>query len=214
MLSLQYPYITYAIMGLTILLSYQANTDASFKQKMIFYPYAIKRRGEFYRFLTGGLIHADWLHLGMNMYVLFMFGQLAEFYFMSQFGALGWFLYPAMYFLAIPIAETYSYVKHHDNAYYMSLGASGAVSAVVFASILFNPLAEMGIILIPFFIPGFIMGTLYLIYSNVMAQRASDNIGHNAHFYGAVFGLLFPAMFKPKLFIHFLDQIQQWLSNL
>ncbi len=214
MLNAEYPYITYAIMAITILLSWQANQNAAFKQKLIFYPYAIKRRGEFYRFITGGLIHADWMHLGINMYVLYMFGQLAEFYFIAKFGALGWFLYPAMYLLAIPIAETYSYIKHHDNAYYLSLGASGAVSAVVFASILFNPLAEMGIIFIPFFIPGFIMGTLYLIYSNVMAQRAQDNVGHNAHFYGAVFGLIFPALFKPTLFIHFLDQIQRWLSNL
>lgn len=214
MLSADAPYITYAIMVLTIILSYQANQDAGFKQKLIFYPYAVKRRGEYYRFLTGGLIHADWLHLGMNMYVLYMFGGLAEFYFISKFGTLGWVLYPVMYFLAIPIAETYSYLKHHDNAYYMSLGASGAVSAVVFASILFNPLAKMGIILIPFFIPGFIMGTLYLIYSHVMAERARDNIGHNAHFYGAIFGLIFPALFKPKLFMYFIDQIQQWLSNL
>lgn len=216
MLNADAPYITYAIMALTIILSWQANNDASFKQKLIFYPYAVKRRGEFYRFLTGGLIHADWLHLGMNMYVLYLFGASAEFYFIAKFGSLGWVLYPLMYLMAIPIAETYSYLKHHDNGYYMSLGASGAVSAVVFASILFDPLWPIGFIFLPedLYPPGFIMGTLYLIYSHVMAERARDNIGHNAHFYGALFGLIFPALFKPKLFMHFLDQIQQWLSNL
>ena len=95
----------------------------------------------------------------------------------------------------------------------MSLGASGAVSAVVFASILFNPMAEMGIILIPIYFPGFIMGLLYLIYSNIMARRGRDNIGHNAHFYGALFGLLFPALFKFDLFKFFIYQIQQWISS-
>lgn len=214
MFDVQYPYITYGLMAITILLSYFANQDASFKRRMIFYPYDIKRRNEYYRFLTGGLIHADWMHLGVNMFVLYMFGAKAEFAFLSVFGAFGWFLYPAMYLLSIPIAETYSYVKHHDNPMYMSLGASGAVSAVVFASILFSPLDKMGLLLIPVMIPGFIMGILYLLYSNLMARRAQDNIGHNAHFYGALFGLLFPVMFKPALFLYFIYQIQSWISNL
>ena len=214
MLEVQHAYVTYALMAITILLSWQANENATLKRKLIFYPFAVKRYREYYRFLTGGFIHADWMHLIINMYVLYMFGELAEFYFVTTFGMLGWVLYPLMYLLAIPIAETYSYIKHHDNAYYMSLGASGAVSAVVFASILFNPLAEMGIILIPIYFPGFIMGIFYLLYSNFMAHRAMDNVGHNAHFYGALFGLVFPGLFKPVLFLYFIDQIQAWVNNI
>ena len=214
MLDVQQPFITYGIMALTILLSWQANQNPSFKRKLIFYPFDVKRQGEWYRFMTAGFIHADWLHLGINMYVLYMFGTVAEFFFLATFGAVGWFLYPLMYFMAIPIAETYSYIKHHDNPYYMSLGASGAVSAAVFASILFNPMGGIGILFIPFYIPGFIMGLLYLLYSNFMARRNSDNIGHNAHFYGALFGLLFPCLFQPKLFLHFIDEIQLWLTSL
>ncbi len=215
MLDVQHPYITYAIMVLTILLSWQANQNPSLKRKLIFYPFNVKRDGEFYRFITGGLIHADWMHLFINMFVLFSFGAKVEFAFLTTFGALGWFLYPLLYFMAIPLASTYSYIKHHDNAYYMALGASGAVSAVVFASILFDPTAGLVLLFFPFFpTPAFIMGLLYLLYSSYMAKRASDNIGHDAHFYGAVFGFLFPLCFKPKLIVNFINLIEQWVANL
>jgi len=215
MLDVQHPFITYGIMALTILLSWQANQNPSFKRKLIFYPYNVKRDGEFYRFITGGLIHADWMHLIVNMVVLYLFGRHVEYYFLVQFGAVGWFLYPLLYFMAIPLASTYSYIKHHDNAYYMALGASGAVSAVLYSFILFMPLEPLRLLIFPFFpIPAVIMGLLYLLYSSYMAKRGSDNIGHDAHFYGAVFGFLFPLCFKPKLILNFTNQIEQWVANL
>lgn len=201
-------FITIIIIIITCITSIKAFQSRETTSKLVFSPYLIKRRGEWHRFLTSGFIHGSWVHLFFNMYVLFLFGSYTEKFFAAAFQQWGAILYVILYVLAIVLSEVYSYFKHQDNPYYASLGASGAISAIVFASIVFNPLMKIGLIFIPFFgIPAFIFGILYLLYSMYMAKNGQDHIGHYAHFYGAVFGFLFPIILKPSLALHFFDLV-------
>lgn len=199
--------LTFIIIILTCISSIAAFQNQSMMSRMVFSPYAIKRSSEWYRFITSGFIHGSWIHLFFNMYVLFLFGSITEDYFEYFYRELGGLFYVALYLIAIILSEVYSYFKHQDNAYYASLGASGAVSAILFASILFQPLSKIGLIFFPIGIPAFIFGVLYLLYSAYMAKQANDNIGHNAHFYGAVFGFIFPVVLKPMLIVNFFEQV-------
>lgn len=199
--------ITLLIIVLTCITSIAAFSNQQFMQKLIFSPYIIKRQKDWFRFLSSGFLHSNWMHLFFNMYVLFLFGQVTEEYFARLFDQAGATLYILFYTSAIMLSEVYSYFRHQDNPGYASLGASGAVSAVVFASILFQPLNKIGIIFFPIGIPGFVFGVLYLLYSMYMARNANDNVGHYAHFYGAVFGFIFPIVLKPELFLRFMQQI-------
>lgn len=204
------PIVTYVIIAATALTSIPAMNNFTMKRKLLFHPYAIKRYGEWYRFISSGFVHADWGHLLVNMFVLFSFGAVVEYEFSGIFGqALGPIMYLLLYMLAIPVAETYSFFKHKDNISYMSLGASGAVSAVLYASILMHPFSGIRFIFLPFFdIPAIVFGILYLAYSHYMSKKNIDNIGHDAHFYGAVFGFLFPICLRPQLFINFIEQVK------
>lgn len=202
------PYITYVIMAITALVSYKAFQDGSLKWRFMFNAYEIKRKKEWYRFFSHGLIHADWVHLGLNIYVLYLFGGTVETSFVAQFGLVkGIVNYLLLYIGGLAVSSFYSYAKHQDNTHYNALGASGAVSAVVFASIALFPMKELGIILIPFYIPGVIFGALYLLYSNYMAKKQMDNIGHDAHFWGALFGFVITFVFNPDLLSSFVNQI-------
>jgi membrane associated rhomboid family serine protease len=195
-------------MAITALVSYKAFQDSSLKWRFMFNAYEIKRKKEWYRFFSHGLIHADWVHLGLNIYVLYLFGGTVETSFVAQFGLVkGIVNYLLLYIGGLAVSSFYSYAKHQDNTHYNALGASGAVSAVVFASIALFPMKELGIILIPFYIPGVIFGALYLLYSNYMAKKQMDNIGHDAHFWGALFGFVITFVFNPDLLSSFVNQI-------
>ncbi|MBC8173968.1 MAG: rhomboid family intramembrane serine protease [Chitinophagales bacterium] len=207
--------ITIFIIIATVLASLSAFNNASIRDRAIFYPYGIQRRNEFFRFITSGFIHADWFHLLINMYVLYSFGELLEKYFLPAFFPnSARLVFLCIYFLGMIIADVPSYIKHRNDPTYRALGASGAVSAIVFACILFVPWPEDGgiqLFFIPIDIPPVIFGVLYLIYSAYMGRRGQDNIGHDAHFYGAVFGFIFPIILQPSLFTYFIDQIQERL---
>lgn len=200
--------ITIIIVIITCLTSYIAFTSVDHKNQFIFYPYAIHRDKEYHRFLSAGFIHADWMHLLFNMYVLYMFGGAVEEMYGVVFGKLGNLLYLLLYFGGMIMASLYDFFKYKDNALYRALGASGAVSAVVFSFIVFAPLAPLRFIFFPFFdIPAVVLGIAYLGYSYWAAQRGNDNIGHDAHFYGAIFGFLLTIALKPALAISFWGQI-------
>lgn len=203
--------MTLVLVILTALISIYGFNNSEFKMKTLFYPYEIKRSNDWYRFLTSGFLHADWIHLIINMFVLYQFGKIVELYFKLYFGDYSNILFLALYLSAIAVSSISTYIKHKDNSYYTSLGASGAVSAVVFAFILFNPLGKMGLIFIPVQIPGIIMGIGYLVYSYVMSNRGRDNINHEAHFYGAVYGIAFTGVLEPALFSHFFNQLIVYL---
>lgn len=199
--------ITLILVVITVLTSIAAFRDEQLFGKMLFLPYDVNRFGQYYRFLTSGFIHANWMHLGFNMYVLYIFGMFVELRFIELFGFAGAYFYLLMYLLAIVIAEIRSYFKHRHSGEYASLGASGAVSAVVFSAILFNPTGSIGIIFFPVTIPAIAFGLLYLAYSAYMSKYGSDNIAHSAHFYGAIFGLVFPGIIRPALFVEFFTHL-------
>jgi membrane associated rhomboid family serine protease len=175
-------------------------------------PYAVYHKKEWYRIISHGFLHADWVHLFVNMFVLFSFGKSVENIF-NQLAANGIIKsailsYALLYFISMIFATVTTIKKQKDNQFYNSIGASGAVSAVVFTSIFFQPLANLYFYaIIP--IPGIVFGVLYLGYSHYMSRRAGekDNINHDAHFIGAVFGFLFPLILDPKLINIFINQL-------
>ena len=196
------PIITYVILGLTCLTSYKAFEDPQLKQNLLFNAYAIKHRNEVYRLFSHSLIHADWMHLIFNSIVLYSFGQSVELEFVNHFGLLkGRVNYFLLYVGAIVVSSLYSYIKHQDNMYYNSLGASGATSAVLYSSIIIFPLHEI------YFLPGWQVGILYLMYSHYMAKKGADNIGHDAHISGALFGLGLTIFYNPDYFFNFFIKV-------
>jgi len=176
--------------------------------KLIFNPYVINGRKEWYRFVTHGFIHADYTHLAVNMWVLFIFGKNVEAVYSIYLNAMGTIAFILMYISAIVIASLSTFLKFKDNPTYNSLGASGATSAVIYASILLNPLGGIGMLFIPIYIPAVLFGVLYLVYSSYMGKRGGDYINHDAHFYGAVFGFVFTLMLRPQWGLDFIDQIK------
>jgi membrane associated rhomboid family serine protease len=177
--------------------------------RLIFNPYMIQVRRQWWRFFTCGFIHADWLHLGINMLVFWSFGQAVETYYGYVFEDKSVFYFILLYLGGIVISITPSYKKHLHNPGYNALGASGAVAAILFTAILFDPLKPIylyGIISIP----GIILGIAYLAYSYYMDKKGNDHINHDAHFWGAVFGVVFTLALKPTLFLHFIDKLTQF----
>jgi len=196
--------LTYLIIGITGIVSYMCFGRRDLVNKFSFNSYAIFKRKEWFRFITHGFVHADMTHLLINMFTFWSFGTYMEYYF-SQIG-FGLWGFIGLYFGGMIFSSLYDLVKYRDNIYYQSIGASGAVSAVLFSSILFDPWGTILLFaVIP--IPGIIFGVLYLIYCQYMAKRSSDNINHNAHFYGAVYGLLFPILLQPSLAGLFVEEI-------
>lgn len=158
---------------------------------LIFYPPAVANQKQWYRFFTCGLIHADFMHLGFNMISLYLFGRFVEEKFIDIFHEKGKWLYLLMYISALAVSLLPTYSKNKDNYHYRSLGASGAVSAVVFAGLMIAPYVEVGLFFIPPFIPGFVFAPLYLAFSYYLEKKGGGNINHSAHIWGALFGLAF-----------------------
>jgi membrane associated rhomboid family serine protease len=183
--------ITLAIVALTCVISFTAFSNEKVINDLIFYPPAISNNNQWYRFVTCGFIHADIMHLAFNMYSFYLFGDMVERAFEAIFGGAGKVLYLILYIAALAICLVPTYLQHKDNYHYRSLGASGAVSAVIFVGIFLNPTMGLGIFPLPFHIPGFIFGPLYLLLSAYMAKKGHGNINHSAHIWGAIFGIVF-----------------------
>lgn len=194
---------TYIIIGITAVISYICFTNQGLFDKLAFSPYRTVKNGEWHRLITHGFVHADTTHLLVNMLTLWSFGVYIEQGF--QYLGLGLGGYLGLYFGGMIAASVYDLIKHKDDYYYRSVGASGAISAVLFTSIFFNPFGKILLFaIIP--IPGILFGPLYLIYCQYMNKRGGGNINHNAHFYGAVYGIIYPILLEPGL-------IQVFLSN-
>ena len=199
--------ITVIIIAITCIVSILCFNGTLNGNKLIFNAYQVWHRKEWYRMLTSGIIHSGWGHLFFNMLTLYFFGRVVEQYFSATFGGVpGAVLYVMLYVSALAISSLGDLVKYRDNWNYNALGASGAVSAVLFASILFAPKMGIYIYLIPIPVPGYIFAPLYLLYCWYMAKRNMDNIGHTAHFWGAVYGILFPIICKPDVLSFCLSQ--------
>lgn len=196
--------ISIAIIIITCLVSITSFNHAQRIDDLSMWPYMIKEKKQFYRFVTGGFVHADYMHLGFNMLTLYFFGGFIEQVFLQIFQSKIYYL--LFYVLALILSVVPTYLKNYNNYGYRSIGASGAVSAVVFAAILFNPWARIYVFIIP--MPAILYGILYLGYTIYMSRRAEGNgINHDAHLWGALFGLIFPLVFEPKIGPYFLDQL-------
>ena len=197
--------IIIAVTCLVSILCFRGRPDAG---RLWFSAYGVWHRREWYRTLTYGLVHGGWGHLFFNMLTLYFFGDVVERYFSAAFGpGAGIVLYVILYVSAVAVSTIGDLIKYRNDPSYCAVGASGAVSAVLFASILFDPKMGIYIYLIPIPVPGYIFAPLYLFYCWYMNRRKMDNIGHSAHFWGAVYGLLFPLAIRPDIFIHFLNQL-------
>ncbi|WP_194777198.1 rhomboid family intramembrane serine protease [Pararhodonellum marinum] len=203
-------YATYLIIGLTVLSSYKGFKDPSFVRRWMFTPYKIKQNREYDRFILSGFIHKDQIHLFFNMFTFFFFGRLVEQFLTYRYGlSLGILIYVFFYLSSIVVSDIPTFRKHKDNPTYHALGASGGASAVVFASIMLVPLADICLFGL-FCVPGFILGVLFIIYSVVMARKDMDAINHDAHLYGALFGIIFILILTPESAVDFIRQISNY----
>ena len=183
--------ITIILIIVTVLISILGFTNAKIREDLIFYPVIIYHKNQYYRFITYGFLHADIMHLIFNMYAFYLFGEATEYYFSEVFGQYGPTFYILLYFLSLIACVIPDFTKHKNNENYRSLGASGAVSAVVFAYIMFNPLQGIGLLFIPVFIPGFLFGILFLVISYFLGKKSKSVVNHSAHIWGAIFGVIF-----------------------
>lgn len=183
--------ITVILIIITALVSIGGFNNQKLIDDLIFDPPAVTQRKQWYRFFTCGLIHADYAHLIFNMLSLFLFGRFVEEKFLEIFGQNGKWIYLLMYISALFVSLLPTYFKHRNNYQYKSLGASGAVSTVVFAGLMVAPYVEVGFFIIPPIIPGFIFGPLYLLITAWLDRAGKDNINHSAHLWGAFYGVGF-----------------------
>ena len=183
--------VTIVILAITCIVSFTAFSNEKIMEDLIFYPPAVTNQNQLYRFITSGFIHADILHLAFNMYSFYLFGRIVEEAFIQIFGDKGKILYIFLYIIALVVCLLPTYLNNKDNYYYRSLGASGAVSAVIFAGIFIFPTMKMGLFLIPVMVPGFVFGPIFLLLSAYLAKSGRGNINHSAHIWGGVFGIVF-----------------------
>lgn len=172
-------------------------------------PYMISSRKQYYRFLTSGFIHKDHMHLLMNMFSFYFFGGAIELVFKILFGDVGGFYFIFLYLCSIVVSDMPTFLKHRNDPGYNSLGASGGVAAVIFAFIILLPLEKI-CLYYALCMPGFILGTLYLVYSYYQGRKGNDGINHDAHLYGALFGLLFCILLYPDSVPNFIRQVMSW----
>lgn len=205
----QYP-ITYILIAANAIFSIIGFSNHGLVDKTIMWPYRVKRENQYYRFITSGFLHADWIHLFFNMFTLYFFGAAVETYF-KIYGLGGNISYLVLYFISMIVADIPSYVKHKDDYGYRSLGASGAVSAVVFGAIVFDPWSRVylyGAIGISFAV----YAVLFIIYCVYMGKQSRDNVNHDAHLWGAVFGLVFTLVlisaFQPDMFDQVIEKLK------
>lgn len=196
---------TVTLVVITVLISLAAFNDSRFSDKLILWPARMHRPNEYYRLLTAGFIHADWMHLFFNMFTLFMMGRFVEYAFMA-YGITPW-LYVLMYLAGIVVASLPDFYKHKKNPFYRSLGASGGVSAVLFSSVYFSPWTQIYIFFLPLY--NILFAVLYLAYSVYMSRKGQSTINHDAHFWGAVFGFFFTLVVEPTHGRLFLTMIQR-----
>ena len=194
--------LTLILIAVTVLVSWLAFDRPRLLDRLILWPPAIDRNKQYDRLLTHGFIHADWQHLLFNMITLFFFGRVAEQVIGSMIGPVGFLLF---YLSAIVIAILPTYLRHRHDTRYRSLGASGAVSAVLFAFILVQPWSLIFVFFLP--VPAIVYGAFFVGYSIWMDRQGGDNTNHNAHLSGAISGVLFMLLMEPRIAGYFLQRL-------
>lgn len=184
---------------LTVLISWQAFQNQALLSRLLLEPYAVKHRGELYRLLSHMLVHADFTHLAFNMMTLYFIGSYLEQIWQLQFGASNARIYLFLLYVVGGLCATlWPMMRNQDNPSYRSLGASGAVSAILFAFILWDPTQVLYLMFIPIPIPAYIFGPLYLAFEYYSMRKGKTGIAHDAHIGGAVFGVLFVLLIAPE----------------
>ena len=204
-----YP-ITIALIIANVIFSLIGFSNVAMVDKTIMWPYRVARENQYIRFITSGFLHADWMHLIFNMFTLFFFGRNLELYF-SYYGLGGNISYLALYFLGLIVSDIPSYLKHRDDYNYRSLGASGAVSTVIFATIIFSPWSSI-YIYGALKISATVYAVLYIFYCVYMGKKNADHVNHDAHLWGSLFGLAFTlvliAVMQPGLFNGIIEELK------
>lgn len=176
-----------------------------------FNAYMISHRNQWYRFITHAFLHANWPHLLINMLVLYSFGNNVERGFAFYFGESGVICFAGLYFGAIVISSVTTFKKNKDNHWYNAVGASGAVSAVLFANTVFDPFGTVLLYgILP--LPSLVWSLLYIFYSAYMARQGNDNINHDAHLWGGLFGVIYTLIINPDIAISFFQQLSGRLN--
>ena len=201
--------MTIILIALTVIISILGFNNRELFSKLQFNAYQVVHRREYYRLITHGFIHAGWWHLFVNMFVLFFFGRTVEAY-LNLLAGEGIIKFPTLiylvfYLVAMVFASSISLYKQKDNVWYNAVGASGAVSAMLFFSVFFDPWQKIIVYIIP--VPGIVFAVLYVIYSHYQSKKAGDNIAHDAHLLGAVFGFIFPLFLDLGLIQHFISKL-------
>lgn len=202
--------ITLLLILVTVGISLAAWNNAGLMSRWIMNPYAVAKQGQYYRLITSGFLHADLSHLLFNMLSLYFFGGAAEQIFATLFPGIGGVVLAVFYLVAIVVSDIPTLIKYKNDSRYNSLGASGGVSAILFATIMLYPLMSIYFFFIPIPIPGFIFAILYLGYSYYASRQGSSGINHDAHLYGALFGLLFIIVTYPPAIGEFAQQVGSW----
>lgn len=204
--------ITITIIVLTSIISIMAFRDNALIEKMIFYPPAV-RRGEWYRLFTYGLLHADYMHLIFNMFTLYFFATDIERICKEQLGeGVGALCFVVLYVSALLVSILPTYFKQKENRSYHGLGASGAVSAMIFAYMLINPMNFMGILFIPVMLPAFLFGIIFILISISLDRKESGGINHSAHITGGIYGFLY--MILLFLLLEDINLIESFLGQI
>jgi len=195
------------IFAITIATSLWAFYNDTLFSNLILHPYSVSRGQRVYTVITSGLIHNDWMHLFFNMLSYYFFAFQLE-------PVLGHWQFGLLYTLSLILSDLPTVYKHRNDNWYHSLGASGAVSAVIFSAIMFNPLGKMMLMILPIPIPAVLFGALYLVYCNYASKNAKDNVNHDAHMFGALSGLLITIALDPHVVHDFLTKITAGVQSL
>ena len=197
--------ITFLIIIITAVVSYAASRKQDLLQKLIMHPYTVYRNKQYYRLVTSGFIHNGLIHILFNMLALYFFGPWIERIFKELYPSFGSIFFILFYLSALIVSDLTTLRKQKNNPQYFSLGASGAVSSIVFSWIMFYPTETIYVYFIP--MPGFILGVLYLVYSYYQSKNPDTHINHDAHLWGAVYGIIFTVVLYPAVIPRFIQQL-------
>ncbi len=206
---------TYLLLGITVLTSVWAFSEPDLMARWVLRPHLVWHRRQWWRVLTSGFVHADYGHLGFNLFTFFFFGTEIERVCRGYFGrGLGTAAFLLIYLGGIIIANLPTVYQERNNSQYVSLGASGGVAAVLYAGIILNPLRKLYLFFLPIGIPGFLFGALYAGFSLVQARRqVADGINHSAHLAGALYGVVIMLALIPQAAPLFLEQLMGWFGR-
>lgn len=199
--------ITLVIIAITVVVSLAAQNNPRLFENLLFQPFVMHERKDWFRFISHGFIHGGTMHLLVNMYVLWMFGTAVEEAYAALTGRDPLLPYLVLYLGGIVLSSLPGYFKHRHDPTYRAVGASGATSAVVFSFILLHPDSKLMLIFLPIPMSAWIFGGLYLAYEWYMSKRGQGNIAHDAHYFGALYGIAFTALLEPRVVGNFIDAV-------